>query len=98
MYNDKFVWDEKKHKVNVERHGVTFMEASSVFEDDNAIYIDDSSHSENEERFIVIGFSERARLLMVCHCYRNGGSLIRIISARKANKKEETLYRGGRYV
>ena len=92
LYKGRFVWDEKKHKANIKKHKVTFTEAASVFEDDNAVYFDDESHSQDEERFIVIGFSERARLLMVCHCYRNGNSLIRIISARKADKEESEYY------
>ena len=92
MQDDRFVWDDEKHAINLNKHGVSFREASSVFDDDNAIYFDDGRHSHNEERFIVIGYSERARMLMVCHCYRNGDSLIRIISARKANKKEMSQY------
>ena len=92
---DKFVWDEEKHKANIKKHDVSFQEAASVFDDENAIYFDDEDHSENEERFKVIGFSERTRLIMVCHCYRNGNSLIRIISARKANKKENAQYKKG---
>ena len=96
MYNlgdDRFVWDDEKYALNLNKHGVSFREASSVFDDDNAVYFDDETHSQDEERFIVIGYSENARMLMVCHCYRNGDSLIRIISARKANKKEMAQYR-----
>lgn len=92
MQDDRFIWDENKHKANIKKHKVTFKEAATVFDDDNAVYFDDEDHSQDEERFIVIGFSENARLLMVCHCYRNGGSLIRIISARKADKEESELY------
>ena len=92
MYKDNFVWDEEKHKSNIRKHKVTFTEAASVFDDDDAIYFDDEIHSQDEERFIVIGFSERARLLMVCHCYKNGDSFIRIISARKADKEEIESY------
>ena len=72
---------------------VTFSEAATVFDDDNAVYFEDEAHSQDEERFIVIGFSERARMLMVCHCYRNGDLLIRIISARKADREESEYYR-----
>jgi len=93
MQNEKFVWDDEKYTLNLNKHGVSFREASSVFDDNNAVYFDDAGHSHTEERFIVIGYSENARMLMVCHCYRNGDSLIRIISARKANKREATLYR-----
>ena len=74
---------------------ITFEEASTVFEDENAIYEYDEAHSDNEERFTVIGYSEQARMLVVCHCYRNGDSYIRIISARKATKPEHKLYYGG---
>jgi len=92
LQDDRFIWDEEKNKANIKKHKVTFSEAATVFDDYNAVYFDDESHSQDEERFIVIGFSERARMLMVCHCYRNGGSLIRIISARKADKEESEYY------
>ena len=92
MYNNKFIWDEEKHELNIKKHKVTFVEATSVFDDDDAVYFADESHSQDEERFIVIGFSQRARLLMVCHCYRNGDKFIRIISARKADKEEINFY------
>ena len=65
-----------------------------MFDDDNAIYFDDPAHSQDEDRFIILGYSERTRMLLVCHCYRNGDSLIRIISARKATNKESELYGG----
>ena len=94
MSEDKFIWDEDKQKKNIEKHGITFSEASTVFDDDNAIYFDDPTHSHDEDRFIILGYSERARMLLVCHCYRNGGSYIRIISARKATNKESELYGG----
>ena len=67
-----------------------------MFDDDDAIFITDDSHSQNEERYSVIGFSERLRLLIVCHCYRNSDTIVRIISARKANKTEEILYGGAK--
>jgi len=92
LKDDRFVWDDDKYAINLNKHGVSFREASSAFDDDNAVYFDDESHSQDEDRFIVIGYSENARMLMVCHCYRNGDSLIRIISARKANKKEMAQY------
>jgi len=90
--NDNFIWDEEKHKINIEKHGVTFSEASTVFDDDNALYFDDPVHSQDENRFIILGYSERVRMLLVCHCYRNGDSFIRIISARKATNNESKLY------
>ena len=92
MHDDRFVWDEEKHIVNIEKHGISFIEASTVFDDDNAVYFDDKGHSYGEERFIVIGMSDKLNMLMVCHCYRNGDNFIRLISARKANKKEASQY------
>jgi len=89
---NKFTWDEEKNKANIKKHKVTFGEAATVFDDDNAVYFDDESHSQEEERFVVMGFSERARMLMVCHCYRDEGAIIRIISARKADKEESEFY------
>jgi len=96
LHYDRFVWDEYKNEANTIKHKVSFDEATSVFDDENALYSDDEVHSQFEERFKVIGFSKRARMLMVCHCYRNGGSFIRIISARKADKKERAQYKGGK--
>ncbi|MCL2526959.1 MAG: BrnT family toxin [Defluviitaleaceae bacterium] len=93
MQGDKFVWDDEKYEANFVKHGVLFEEAASVFDDVNALFSDDEEHSEHEARFKIIGFSERARLLMVCHCYRNGDSIIRLISARKATKSEQLEYR-----
>ena len=92
MPNDKFVWDEEKYYANIEKHGIKFEEASTVFDDYNAVYVDDEGHSQDEEPFVVIGMSNHSKMLMVCHCYRNGDSLIRLISARKATKKETAQY------
>ena len=91
-----FDWDENKEIANIEKHDVTFQDAATVFDDDYAVYIYDKKHSQNEERFIAIGMSEQLKILMVCHCYRNDDSLIRIISARRANKKEEAYYKEGK--
>jgi len=91
-----FNWDDEKNTLNITKHGITFDEAATVFDDDDAIFIHDDKHSKNEERFSVIGFSERLRLLIVCHCYRNDDTVVRIISARKANKSEELLYGGAK--
>ena len=88
----KFEWDESKNKKNIEKHGISFEEASSVFQDEDALILTDESHSQKEERFILIGFSYKANLLVVCHCYREKDSVIRIISARKAGKKEREQY------
>ena len=80
---------------NIEKHGVPFKEAVTVFNDNNAILLDDENHFNDEERFVIIGISGNLRLLIVCHCYRKCDEIIRIISARKANKAEQELYRGG---
>ncbi len=90
MYS--FEWDDNKDKLNQKKHGITFEEASSVFYDENAIMFDDPEHSEDEERFVLLGMSEAANVCMVCHCYRKSDSVIRIISARKATRKEEDRY------
>ena len=88
----KFEWDDKKNQNNIKKHGISFEEAASVFEDDESLIIADDEHSDDEERFILIGFSFRANLLVVCHCYREKDSIIRIISARKADSKERQKY------
>jgi len=95
MSDEIFEWDEIKNKSNFLKHGISFNEAQTVFSDDLAIYIADDEHSEEEERFIVIGESARTRLLVVCHCYRESEMVIRLISARKAEKTEMELYYGG---
>ncbi|MBW7923740.1 MAG: BrnT family toxin [Burkholderiaceae bacterium] len=88
----RFEWDEAKAAANAKKHGVTFEEARSVFFDYRARLIDDPDHSEDEERFILLGLSGTLRLLVVCHCYRSKGNLIRIISARKATARESRSY------
>lgn len=85
-------WDENKAQINIAKHGVTFEEAASVFYDDEALLKTDPDHSENEDRFILLGMSEMANVLFVCHCYRTDDEIIRIISARKATKKEAKQY------
>jgi len=92
--HDGFIWDDEKHKININKHGVTFDEAVSVFDDDRAIYFDDNIHSIVEYRFIIIGMSKFERILLFYHCYKENDSVIRIISARKATKIESQLYRG----
>lgn len=92
MYEIKFEWDESKNAVNRTKHGVSFEEAQSVFYDENALLIDDPEHSETESRFIILGLSKRTNLLVVCHCYRESESIVRIISARKATKNETGQY------
>ncbi len=87
-----FEWDPNKDLINRRKHGVSFEEAATVFQDVNALVIDDPEHSEEEERFIILGYSLRAYLLVVCHCYRASESIIRIISARKATTNETRQY------
>ena len=94
MQNFSFEWNAEKNILNISKHGVSFSEAATAFDDKNAIYLPDDEHSEYEERFVVIGFSVNLRLLVVCHCYKESDSVIRIISARKANKTEIELYGG----
>ena len=90
-----FDWDENKARINENKHGISFLEAMTAFNDPNAIIIDDDEHSDDEERFILLGMSSEVNLLMVCHCYRDEDDIIRLISARKANKRENRKY-GGR--
>ncbi len=88
MSSLRFEWDERKAVANAKKHGVTFDEAKSVFADERAKLIDDPDLSDDEERFVLLGFSSALRMLVVCHCYRSEGIVIRNISARKANAKE----------
>ena len=90
----KFIWDEKKAKSNVNKHGIAFDEAATVFDDDNARVIYDPDHSEEEDRFIILGLSCSMKVLVVCHCYRENDMQIRIISARKGDKQEQKQYWG----
>lgn len=88
----RFSWDSAKAAVNLKKHGVSFDEAQTVFYDDFAVQFFDDSHSEDEERFLMLGMSTGANLLLVCHCEREAGELIRIISARRATQGESTFY------
>ena len=92
IYYYQFEWDPNKNATNIEKHGVAFEEASTVFDDIFARIISDPDHSDNEDRFIILGVSIKANVLIVCHCLRQSGRSIRIISARKATKKEESTY------
>ena len=87
----KFEWDEKKNQTNIEDHGVSFRKASTVFSDENAVIADDVNHSFDEDGFLIIGRSYDKDVLFVCFCIRNGDT-VRLISARKANKKEREVY------
>lgn len=88
-----FEWDPIKSKTNLNKHGVSFEEATSVFYDNRAVEFYDDENSEWENRFLLLGISAKLRLLMICHCYRASDSVIRIISARKATKNESRYYR-----
>jgi len=93
----KFEWDDRKDSSNQAKHGVSFNEAKAVFYDENARLIPDPDHSDEEERFILLGISSHFRMLVVCHCDRQDGEIIRIISARKATKPEQKQYEGFRH-
>ena len=90
----KFEWDSSKAAANLKKHQVSFEEAQTVFYDEFAVQFFDDEHSGDEERFLMLGRSVHARLLIVCHCERESGQVIRIISARKATKREGAFYRG----
>jgi len=89
-----FQWDEKKNRLNQKEHGVSFEEARSVFYDENAVQYYDPDHSDEEDRFLMLGLSRKLRLLIVSHCYREDESVIRVISARKAVGNERKEYPG----
>jgi hypothetical protein len=88
----RFEWHSSKAATNARKHGIGFDEARSVFADENAKLIADPDHSQDEERFILLGLSASLRLLVVCHCYRGKDNVIRIISARKATANEAKHY------
>lgn len=90
----KFTWNSTKAESNLQKHNVSFTEAKSVFYDEFAIQFFDKEHSESEDRFIMLGRSNESRILVVCHCERDEGDTIRIISARKATKNERKYYEG----
>ena len=92
MVEIQFQWDEHKHTENTRKHGVSFDEARTVFYDDRALLIGDPDHSLDEDRFVLIGMSLSLRTLVVCHCYREDDEVIRIFSARKANRIERAEY------
>jgi hypothetical protein len=85
-------WDEAKNRDNVRKHKVSFGEAATVFYDERALFLEDPDHSDEEDRFLLLGLSNTLRLLVVCHCYRADDEVIRIISARKATKAEAVVY------
>jgi len=95
MESLEFSWNDRKNKTNKKKHGISFEEAQTIFFDENVVEFFDPDHSESENRFIMLGLSYRLRVLVVCHCFRESESEIRIVSARKATKKEQKMYLGG---
>lgn len=92
-----FAWDKDKNTANTRKHGVSFEEAKTVFYDDHAIQFPDPDHSRREDRFLMLGLSARLRMLLVCHCFRDDDAVIRVISARKATKRERQHYEERRH-
>ncbi len=92
MADLRIEWDPRKAASNKRKHGVSFDEAATVFSDENARLIEDPDHSDDEDRFVLLGLSWSLRLLVVCHCYRESRGVIRIISARKADRSERAHY------
>ena len=92
MLDLRFEWDPRKNANNKRKHGVSFEEAQTVFYDDRALLIEDPDESYGEDRFVLLGLSAALRTLVVCHCYRENDSVIRIISARKADRQERQNY------
>ena len=90
----RFEWDPPKAAANLKKHRISFEDAQSVFYDEFAVQFFDDLHSSKEERFLMLGMSSAASLLIVCHCERDGGGVIRIISARKATRRESAFYQG----
>ena len=95
MAGPSFEWNAAKNRSNQRKHHVSFQEAKTVFFDEGALIACDPDHSDDEDRFLIIGLSLQLRVLLVCFCDRQEGSVIRIISARKATKKEQKQYREG---
>jgi uncharacterized protein len=89
----RFEWDPRKAAANLKKHRVSFEEAETAFLDEEALVIEDPDHSEAEDRFMLLGLSAGFRVLFVCHCIRERGSVIRIISARRASQREQRQYR-----
>ncbi len=87
-----FEWDENKNQINLKKHGISFEDTKTVFEDEFAILFDDPDHSAEEDRFLIIRMSRTEKICIVSHCYRGVDEIIRIISARKATKSEQNVY------
>ena len=88
----QFVWDRNKSETNKKKHDISFEEAETAFYDEDGLFMHDPDHSRDEDRFILLAMSRRANLLVVIHCYRDNDEVVRIISARKAEKEEEFQY------
>lgn len=88
----RFEWDDDKEKINITKHGISFDEARTVFFDERALQFFDPDHSEDEDRFVLLGMSFKLRILVVCHCSREEEAVIRIFSARKADRDEQGEY------
>ena len=95
MSEIRFSWDPYKSLSNQKKHSVSFEEAETIFFDEHALQFHNPDHSQDEDRFLMLGLSFKLRILLVCHCFRQDNSVIRIISARKATKKEAERYREG---
>lgn len=95
MSEIRFEWDPSKARSNEAKHGVSFEEASTAFSDDSGLVISDPDHSDDEDRFVLLGLSSGLRLLVVVHCFRDEDEVIRLISARKATRRETNYYSEG---
>jgi hypothetical protein len=93
--NSIYEWDDDKNKINIKKHGISFNEAKTAFDDRNSKLTADIKHSYDEERFILLGRSKNLGILVVCYCCRENDTITRLISARKANKAEIAWYYGG---
>jgi hypothetical protein len=91
-----FEWDPRKAAENLRKHGVSFGEAQTAFEDERALLIDDPDHFDDEDRFVLLGMTRQPRLVVVVHCYRERDESIRLISARRATRTEARCYVRGR--
>ena len=92
MKHLSFEWNKRKETANINKHGVSFEEARTTFFDEHAIVFHDPDHSDDEDRFILLGTSYKLNTLVVCHCFREEETIVRIISARKADRDESMKY------